>query len=132
MGRAPRFPGLGFETLGHATLLCLDGGPVLAADPWLAGSACFGSWGLTHETPPEREEAVLACPFVWVSQDREDHAHTATLERLRGRTILLPDHVGGRTRRRLQAGRVQQAGMGLCRGRLFRARAPKPAIRPQA
>lgn len=75
---------------------------MLAADPWLDGDACFGSWGLTHQAPPERVEAVLACPFVWLSQDREDHAHLPTLERLSGSTILLPDHRGGRLRRRLQ------------------------------
>ena len=35
---------IGFETIGNATIICHDGGPVLATDPWLIGSAYFGSW----------------------------------------------------------------------------------------
>ena len=36
---------LGFETIGNATLIAFDEGPVLATDPWISGSAYFGSWG---------------------------------------------------------------------------------------
>src|SRR4051794_31492460 len=37
-------PELGFDTIGNATLIAYDGGPVLATDPWLDGPAYFGSW----------------------------------------------------------------------------------------
>jgi len=35
---------LGFETIGNACLICHDNGPVFATDPWIKGSAYFGSW----------------------------------------------------------------------------------------
>ena len=96
--------GLGFQTAGHATLICYDGGPVLATDPWLAGSSAWGSWQLTHDVPHEQRDAVEACPFLWISQDRSDHLHVPTLEGLskRGRTALVPDHRGGRLAARLE------------------------------
>ncbi len=47
---------LGFETIGNATLICHDGGPVLVTDPWLDGGAYFGSWTLSHEIPQEQRE----------------------------------------------------------------------------
>ncbi|TMA17274.1 MAG: hypothetical protein E6J86_01085 [Deltaproteobacteria bacterium] len=34
----------GFETVGNATLILHDGGPLFATDPWIGGSAYFGSW----------------------------------------------------------------------------------------
>src|ERR1700716_3562690 len=44
---------LGFETIGNATVVVHDDGvPVLATDPWVRGSAYFGSWGLSHAVPP--------------------------------------------------------------------------------
>lgn len=33
---------LGFDTIGNATLICYDRGPVLVTDPWVRGSAYFG------------------------------------------------------------------------------------------
>jgi hypothetical protein len=38
---------IGFETIGNATVVVHDDGPVLATDPWVRGSAYFGSWGLS-------------------------------------------------------------------------------------
>ena len=43
---------LGFETIGNATVVVHDREPVLATDPWIEGSAYFGSWGLSHPVPP--------------------------------------------------------------------------------
>ena len=51
---------LGFETIGNACLIFHDGGPVLATDPWLFGSAYFGSWILSHEVPAEQQQHVRA------------------------------------------------------------------------
>lgn len=89
---------VGFETIGNATLICHDAGPVLVTDPWLRGPAYFGSWSLTHEIPPEQMESILACPYVWVSHGHPDHLSGESLELLKSRQILIPDHVGGRIR----------------------------------
>ena len=51
---------LGFETIGNATVIVHDRAPVLATDPWLRGSAYFGSWTLGWAIPPQQLEAVLA------------------------------------------------------------------------
>ena len=47
-----RPPDLGFETIGNATVVVHDREPVLVTDPWIEGSAYFGSWGLSHPVPP--------------------------------------------------------------------------------
>ena len=93
---------LGFETIGNATLICHDQGPVLATDPWLTGAAYFGSWVLGHEIPAEQLANVRACQFLWISHGHPDHLSIASLEGLRGKVLLLPDHVGGRIRRELE------------------------------
>ena len=49
---------LGFETIGNATLVVHDREPVLVTDPWVEGSAYFGSWGLSHTVPPEQLAAI--------------------------------------------------------------------------
>ncbi len=87
---------LGFETIGNATLVCHDGAPVLATDPWFEGSAYFGSWGLANQVPDRQRSDILACPFIWLSHGHPDHLNLACLDQVAGSTILLPDHVGGR------------------------------------
>jgi len=94
---------IGFETIGNATLLVYDGGPVLATDPWFAGSPYFGSWSMSHAVPPEQMDALRRAPTVWVSHGHPDHLDAESMEQLRGRQILLPDHEGGRVRRDLEA-----------------------------
>jgi len=89
---------LAFETVGNATLVVHDRVPVLVTDPWLTGSAYFGSWGLTHEIPAEQLRSIHACRYVWISHGHPDHLSMPSLELLRDKTILLPDHVGGRIR----------------------------------
>src|SRR5207302_7535884 len=93
---------LGFETIGNATLVCYDRGPVLVTDPWITGNAYFGSWGLSHEIPTEVKEGISGCKFVWISHGHPDHLSPSSLEMLRGKTFLLPDHVGGRICRGLK------------------------------
>lgn len=87
---------LGFETIGNATLVVHDGEPVLATDPWIRGSAYFGSWGLSHTVPEPQDEAVRAAGAVWFSHGHPDHLNPASLPLFRDTRILLPDHVGGR------------------------------------
>ena len=96
---------LGFETTGNATLVVHDGGPLLVTDPWLVGAAYFGSWALSHRIPDEVMQHILACRYVWISHGLPDHLSFESLELLRGKPILLPDHRGGR----IAAG-LRQAG----------------------
>ena len=87
---------LGFDTVGNATLIAYDSGPVLVTDPWIEGSAYFGSWSLSHIVPPEQLDAARAAPFVWFSHGHPDHLNPQSLALFRERRLLLPDHVGGR------------------------------------
>lgn len=87
---------LGFDTIGNATVIAYDRGPVLVTDPWFEGDAYFGSWTLSHEVPPEQAAAIRAAPYCWVSHGHPDHLSLSSLRQLRRATILLPDHVGGR------------------------------------
>ena len=87
---------VGFETVGNATLICHDRGPVLVTDPWVSGSAYFGSWGRSHEIPAEQMDSIRRCKFVWVSHGHPDHLSSTSLRALKAKTILVPDHVGGR------------------------------------
>jgi L-ascorbate metabolism protein UlaG (beta-lactamase superfamily) len=87
---------IGFETIGNATVIVYDGTPLFATDPWLSGNAYFGSWGLPYEIPEAQREAIAACPYVWLSHGHPDHLDYDTLQEFRSKTILLPDHVGGR------------------------------------
>ena len=97
---------LGATAIGNATLIVYDGAPVLATDPWLdhPDGAYFGSWALEYEIPPDQERDVLRAPMIWLSHGHPDHLHPQTLERLKGKRILLPDHVGGRIRADLERG----------------------------
>ncbi len=87
---------LGFETIGNATVVVHDREPVLATDPWVQGSAYFGSWGLSYPVPEAQADAVRAAGAVWFSHGHPDHLNPASLPLFRDTRILLPDHVGGR------------------------------------
>src|SRR3954449_6632242 len=100
---------LGFETIGNATVVIHDRAPVLATDPWIEGSAYFGSWGLSHPVPPAQTEAILAAGAgrppppsppahtyaipaagaVWFSPGHPDHLNPASLPPFRDTRILL-------------------------------------------
>lgn len=94
---------LGFETIGNATVICHDGGPLLATDAWLDGDAYFGSWRLSHRIPEEQLDHIRRAPYLWISHGHPDHLSLPSLERLRDKEILLPDHVGGRVASELAA-----------------------------
>jgi hypothetical protein len=96
---------LGFETIGNATLIVHDREPLLVTDPWLSGSAYFGSWGLGHAVPDEQRDAIGRCRFVWISHGHPDHLHWPSMATLSGKEVLVPDHVGGRV-----AGALRSAG----------------------
>ena len=85
-----------FETIGNATAICYEGRPVLATDPWIEGAAYFGSWTRSHEIPPAQFAAVKECKYIWFSHGHPDHTNAESLLALSDKTILLPDHVGGR------------------------------------
>jgi hypothetical protein len=87
---------VGFETIGNATLICHDRAPVLVTDPWIVGSAYFGSWKLSHEIPQEQMAAIQSCEYVWLSHGHPDHMSGESLDMLKGKKILLPNHVGNR------------------------------------
>ena len=87
---------IGFESIGNATLICYDKKPVLVTDPWLTGGAYFESWTLSHEIPEEQMKAILSSEYVWLSHGHPDHLSSASLKLLKGKRILLPDHVGSR------------------------------------
>jgi hypothetical protein len=86
---------LGFETIGNATLICHDRRPVLVTDPWITGYPYFGSWTLSHQIPDEQRHAIANCEFLWISHGHPDHLSTESLQALRNKKILIPDHVGG-------------------------------------
>jgi hypothetical protein len=87
---------LGFETIGNATLICYDKTPILVTDPWIIGSAYFGSWSLSHEIPQEQIDAIERCEYVWISHGHPDHMSGESVELLRDKKFLIPDHAGSR------------------------------------
>jgi hypothetical protein len=87
---------VGFETIGNAILIAYDDGPVIATDPWFRGGAYFGSWGQQNEIPEAQIEAIKSARFAWISHGHPDHLSDLSLRELKGKPILLPDHVGGR------------------------------------
>lgn len=96
---------LGVKTIGNATLIAFDGGPVLATDPWFGDEddACFGSWSLTHRIPTVEKSEIQAAKYIWFSHGHPDHLNPNSITRLRHSSILLPDHVGNRIRNDLKS-----------------------------
>src|ERR1700689_1948091 len=87
-----------FDTVGNATVICYEDKPVLATDPWILGSAYFGSWRPAPENPARQFDAVKNCRYLWFSHGHPDHINAESLLVLSDKIILLPDHVGGRIR----------------------------------
>ena len=98
---------LGFDTIGNATLIVYDNGPLLVTDPWLGGDAYFGSWALSHEVPEEQLDAAMASRFVWFSHGHPDHLNGAWLKQFPDAEVLLPDHIGGRIKADLERAGLQ-------------------------
>ena len=53
-----------FETIGNATVICYEDRPILATDPWIQGSAYFGSWKLSHQIPRAQLDDLLIGNFM--------------------------------------------------------------------
>ena len=89
---------LGVSTTGNATLIAYDDKPVLATDPWFGdeNSAYFGSWRLSHRIPADCKNDILNAKYIWFSHGHPDHLNGDSLEQIRGKHVLLADHVGGR------------------------------------
>ena len=85
-------------TTGNATLIVYDDVPLLATDPWIGDEepAYFGSWVLSHRIPKNLKDDIAACAYVWFSHGHPDHLNPTSIERFKGRKILLADHVGSR------------------------------------
>jgi hypothetical protein len=80
--------------MGNAICLVSDGGaPLLVTDPWLVGTAYFGSWA--HDKPLTEAQiaACKAAPYAWFSHGHPDHLHPDSVRLLsRDTVILLGDH----------------------------------------
>jgi L-ascorbate metabolism protein UlaG (beta-lactamase superfamily) len=96
---------LGVKTIGNATLIAYDDIPVLATDPWIGDedAAYFGSWILTHEIPAAERADIQRAKYIWFSHGHPDHLNPYSIERLRHSSILLPDHIGDRIKKDLEA-----------------------------
>ena len=85
-------------TTGNATIVVYDEAPLLATDPWIGDDepAYFGSWVLSHRIPRNLKDDIAACPYIWFSHGHPDHLNPTSIERFKGKKILLADHVGSR------------------------------------
>ena len=94
-----------FETLGDTSmLLSRDGAPFLAADPWLSGSACFGSWARERDLAPGSVKSVLRAPYVFLSRATDGRTHLPSLRAIgTGCDILLPGNFDPAMRARLES-----------------------------
>jgi hypothetical protein len=100
----PDVPDVGFDTIGNATVIIYDQQKsVVCTDPWIEGPAYFGSWTFSHEIPEQQRRAILDCPFIWFSHGHPDHLNPNSIDLFKGKTILLPDHVGQRIKTDLEA-----------------------------
>jgi len=86
------------STTGNAILIAYDNRPILCTDPWIGDEepAYFGSWVLSHTIPRELKQDIYNAEYVWFSHGHPDHLNPTSLERFRGKKILLPDHVNSR------------------------------------
>jgi hypothetical protein len=85
-------------TTRNATAILYDGSPILATDPWIGDedAAYFGSWILSHEIPNELKDDISQCKYIWFSHGHPDHLNSTSLEKFKGKKIILPNHVGSR------------------------------------
>lgn len=86
------------STTGNATMVVYDDKPLLVTDPWFGDEepAYFGSWTLSHRIPKGLKDDIALCDYVFFSHGHPDHLNPTSIERFRGKKILLPDHVNAR------------------------------------
>ena len=85
---------ISFETMGNAVCLLIeDGTPLIVTDPWLVGTAYFGSWAQDRPLSQNQIASCVAAPYAWFSHGHPDHMHMESIALLsRDTTILLGDH----------------------------------------
>lgn len=83
-----------FETLGNAIIQVFkDGEPILVTDPWLFGSAYFGSWEIERELTREQIDNALRSRFIWFSHGHPDHFNIPSIDLIpKDAKVLLPKH----------------------------------------
>lgn len=91
----------GFDTIGSATLIAYDDGPVLTTDAWINDGAFFGSWGHDYSIPAEQMAGIRGARFHWFSHGHPDHLNIESLPDLSSGVFLLADHYGSRIAREL-------------------------------
>ena len=81
------------ETMGNATVAVYkDGRGVIATDPWLVGTAYFGSWTLERPLNDRQMKAMLGMPYLWFSHGHPDHFHTESIDLIpKDKTLLLSE-----------------------------------------
>lgn len=72
---------LSVESLNHASVLLRIGELRLLSDPWLAGTAFSGGWGLYYDNPDAQRLAAQAT-HLWISHWHSDHMHEPSLRAL--------------------------------------------------
>ncbi len=84
---------ISFETLGNATILMFeDGKPQFATDPWMIGTAYYGSWALENPLSAQQIDDIKQCKYIWFSHGHPDHLHIDSVDMLdRSTTLLVPD-----------------------------------------
>ena len=85
-------------TTGNATFIAYDNVPIIATDPWYGDQdpAYFGSWMCSHEIPLSLKKDIQDCKYLWFSHGHPDHLNPISIERFKGKKILLPDHYNSR------------------------------------
>lgn len=87
------------QTLGHAIMLLsgADGTPILATDPWVAGSCYWRSWWMVNYPRADEIARIARARFLYLTHEHPDHLHTPSLRKLAELAgdarpeILLPD-----------------------------------------
>ena len=89
---------IGVSTIGNATLIAYDEKPIISTDPWFGDTdpAYFGSWVTSHVFPKDLQQDVFNSEYIWFSHGHPDHINPISLEKLAGKKVLLPDHIGSR------------------------------------
>lgn len=94
-----------FETLGNAMIqFSVNGTPVLVTDPWLEGTAYFGSWALERPLDARQIGNAGASRYVWFSHGHPDHFHPPSFQHLsKSQLMLLPEQYNNELEVALQA-----------------------------
>ncbi len=95
----------GVQTIGNATLIAYDDGPILSTDPWMGGDhyAYFGSWRLPYDIPDNIKGDIIKSKYIWFSHGHPDHINHDSLNLFKNNKILVSEHFGSRIYNDLRA-----------------------------